>query len=169
MADEEELKLDADAATKKPSKIIIIIAAVAVVVLIAVAVALFFVLGSSDTEGEEGNEIVAEETAGPLQYYTLGPSFVVNFMTQTRQRYVKITIDVVTHNEAVIVALEHHEPMIRNEVLRIIGEKGFSNLRSIDNKLALQSELQQQLANILKQEASVEGLEAVLFTEFVMQ
>lgn len=166
---EEELRLDADETTKKPSKKIIIIAVAVLVVLIAVAVALFFVLGSEDEAAEPPSDVVAEEVEMPLQYYTLGPSFVVNFVTQTRQRYVKLSLNVVTQSSAVIAALEHHEPMIRNEVLRIVGEQGFNNLRKIDTKLALQQELQQQLANILKQEANVEGIEAVIFTEFVMQ
>lgn len=171
MADDQELKLDADKATGKVSKKIIIIAVVVILLLASTAAALFFVLGNdeNDTTNSDVNSAAVATMEGPIQYHTLGQSFVVNFVTQTRQHYVKLSIDVVTRNPEVISALEHHEPMVRNEILRIVGEKGFNSLRSIENKLALQQELKEHLAKILKQEADVEGLQAVIFTEFVMQ
>lgn len=171
MADDQELKLDADKATGKVSKKIIIIAVVVILLLASTAVALFVVLGNdeNDTANSDVNSAAVATVEGPIQYHTLGQSFVVNFVTQTRQHYVKLSIDVVTRNPEVISALEHHEPMVRNEILRIVGEKGFNSLRSIENKLALQQELKEHLAKILKQEADVEGLQAVIFTEFVMQ
>lgn len=171
MADDQELKLDADKATGKVSKKIIIIAVVVILLLASTAVALFFVLGTdkSDTAKSDANNAAVATVEGPIQYHTLGQSFVVNFVTQTRQHYVKLSIDVVTRNPEVISALEHHQPMVRNEILRIVGEKGFNSLRSIESKLALQQELKEHLAKILKQEADVEGLQAVIFTEFVMQ
>lgn len=174
MADEQELKLDAEKATGKVSKKIIIIAVVVILILASTAVALFFVLGTdksdtANTANTANNSAAVATVEGPIQYHTLGQSFVVNFVTQTRQHYVKLSIDVVTRNPEVISALEHHAPMVRSEVLRIVGEKGFNSLRSIESKLALQQELKEHLAKILKQEADVEGLHAVIFTEFVMQ
>ncbi len=174
MADELELKLDSDNANKatgKVSKKIIIIAVVVILALVATAVALFFVLGA-DKGSSENKETISEaavKVEGPIQYFTLGQSFVINFVTQTRQHYVRITIDVVTRNPSVIATLQLHEPMVRNDILRIVGEKGFNSLRNIDSKLALQQEIKEHLAKILKEEANVEGIEAVIFTEFVMQ
>src|SRR5690554_2761513 len=167
MADDQELKIDADKATGKVSKKVIIIAVVVILILASTAVALFFVLGTD--KSDTANSAAVATVEGPIQYHTLGQSFVVNFVTQTRQHYVKLSIDVVTRSPEVISALEYHQPMVRNEILRIIGEKEFNSLRSIESKLALQQELKEHLAKILKQEADVEGLHAVIFTEFVMQ
>lgn len=174
MAEEQELRLDSDSASKATSKVskkIIIIAVVVILLLITAAVALFFVLGTngSDSKADKTASTAVEQIESPIQYYTLGQSFVVNFITQTRQHYVRLSIDVVTRNPDVVAGLELHEPMVRNDILRIVGEKGFDSLRKIDNKLALQKELKEHLAKILKKEADVEGIEAVIFTEFVMQ
>lgn len=170
MAEEQELRLDADNTTSKVSKKIIIIVVVVLLLLITAGVGAFFVLGSDDQGDNQAN--AAEEQAAveqPIQYHTLAPSFVVNFVTQTRQHYVKLGIDVVTRNPEVITALEHHEPMVRNEILRVVGEKGFNSLRDIDKKIELQKELKTLLSTILSEEAGVDGLQAVIFTEFVMQ
>ena len=67
-------------------------------------------------------------------------------------------------------ALTLHEPMIRSNIIRILGEQDFNALRTPEGRIALQDELTAALAQIIKRETGQsDGVEAVLFTDFVMQ
>ena len=59
--------------------------------------------------------------------------------------------------------------MLRNEIVRILSDQDFKALRTPEGRLALKTQLQEQLIALLKSEADVEGIEAILFTDFVMQ
>jgi flagellar FliL protein len=177
MAAEQDLKLDngggAEEAPKSKKKlIIIIIIAVLVLAGAGVGAALFFLGGDEETgtDGEEAAvEEVVEEPALPAQYVVLKPEFVVSFQVGPRQRFLQLNIEVMTRKQSVVDALNLHEPMVRNDIIRIIGEQNFDYLRTAEGRVALQEQLLQHLAQLVQREAGTDGVEAVLFTDFVMQ
>lgn len=176
MAAEQDLKLDQ--ANPEPEgggkkKLIIIIVGVLLVIGIAVGATIF--LMSSDEGAEEGaaeGEAAAEEVAEvkiPAQYIKLKPRFIVNYNVGTRQRFLQTSIEIMTRSQSVVDAIELHNPMLRNEIVRILSEQDFKNLRTPQGRTDLKATLQDKLVEILKSESDVEGIEAVLFTDFVMQ
>ena len=179
MAAEQDLKLDGEAAEEGASgggkkKLILIIVGVLLLVGIAVGATLFFMMGGEEETEGAGEEAVAEEVVEeepeiPAQYVVLKPEFVVSFQVGPRQRFLQARIEVMTRQQAVVDALTLHEPMIRNDIIRIMGEQDFKQLRTADGRVALQKQLRKHLANIMKRESGVDGVEAVLFTNFVMQ
>lgn len=176
MAKEQDLKLEGEAPAEESSggskkKLIIIILLVLVVLGAGGGAAAFFLMGGEDEVAEdEVVEEVVEEPEIPAEYIKLKPEFVVGFQVGTRQRFVQTSIEVMTRQQTVVDALELHAPMIRNEVIRIISNQDFSVLRTGEGRLALQQELKKALTTIVKTEAgSEDGVEAVLFTNFVMQ
>ena len=179
MAAEQDLKLDGGGdAGETPSgggkkKLIIIIVAVLLLIGAAVGATLFFLSGDDESEaGEEGGEAadeVVEEPDIPAQYIILKPEFVVSFQVGTRQRFLQANIEVMTRKQTVADALSLHEPMIRSNIIRILGEQNFKALRTPEGRMALQDQLTQHVNQLIKRESGVEGVEAVLFTDFVMQ
>ncbi|WP_300424682.1 flagellar basal body-associated FliL family protein [Thalassolituus sp.] len=178
MAKEEDLKLEgAETEEAKPAgkkKLIIIIALVVLILAGGGGAAAFFLLGGEDeAEGAEGEEAVAEEVVEeppiPAQYVVLKPEFVVSFQVGTRQRFVQASIEVMTRAQSVVDAMELHSPMIRNEVIRIISMQDFNSLRTAEGRVALQQELKNAMIKIMEREAGSDNVEAVLFTNFVMQ
>lgn len=176
MAAEQDLKLDQanseEEAGGSKKKLIIII--VAVVLLIAIAVgATVFLMSGDDSASEEGTAEeaaeVVEEVAIPAQYIKMKPRFIVNYNVGTRQRFLQASIEIMTRSQGVVDAVELHNPMLRNEIVRILSDQDFKALRTPEGRLALKTQLQEQLISILKNEANVEGIEAILFTDFVMQ
>lgn len=158
--------------TPKPSKkklIIIIVAAILLLGLVGGGVGYWLLSGDSETSEAEEDEAQVEEVLGDLEYYALNPPFVMSYLTRTGQRYLQIGVVVATRSPRVIETIELHDPMIRSEMLRIIGEQDFNRLRSDAGKRHLQQELEQRLRAILREEAQLEGLDAVLFNNFVMQ
>ena len=178
MAAEQDLKLDqatpeTEGGGKK--KLIIIIVGVLGVIAIAVGATLFFM--SSDDSAEDGDaaegseEMVEEvpEVVLPAQYIKMKPRFIVNYNIGTRQRFLQTSIEIMTRSQGVVDAIELHNPMLRNEIVRILSDQDFKHLRTPEGRTELKAKLQDQLIEVLKRESNVEGIEAVLFTDFVMQ
>lgn len=161
-------------------KIIIIAVVVLLLLLIGGGAAAFFLLGGEDEpiEGEEGEvveevveeeEEVVEELPIPAQYIALDPEFVISFQTGSRQRFLQVSIEVMTRQQSIVDAMQLHAPMVRNEIIRIISEEQFDVLRTPDGRKALRMKLLEEVTAIMKREALNEGVEAVLFTNYVMQ
>lgn len=173
MATEKDLTLDqenpeGEGGSKK--KLIIIIVAVILLVGIGAGVAAFLMMGDDDSEkSAESADVVVEEVVKPAQYIKMKPRFIVNYNVGTRQRFLQVSIEIMTRSASVVNAVELHNPMLRNEIVRILSEQEFTELRLPEGRLALRTQLQEQLIASLKSEADVEGIEAVLFTDFVMQ
>jgi flagellar FliL protein len=176
MAAEQDLKLDQanpeEEAGGSKKKLIIIIVAVVLLIAIAVGATVFLMSGddaaSDEASPEEAAEVV-EEVAIPAQYIKMKPRFIVNYNVGTRQRFLQASIEIMTRSQGVVDAVELHNPMLRNEIVRILSDQDFKALRTPEGRLALKNQLQEQLIALLKSEADVEGIEAILFTDFVMQ
>lgn len=179
MAAEKDLKLDeanpeAEGGGKK--KLILIIVGVILVVAIAVGATIFLMSSGDDAaaegEAEENAEEIVEEVeevAIPAQYIKMKPRFIVNYNIGTRQRFLQTSIEIMTRSQGVVDAIELHNPMLRNEIVRILSDQDFKSLRTPEGRTELKTKLQDQLVTVLKRESNVEGIEAVLFTDFVMQ
>lgn len=176
MAAEQDLKLDQanpeEETGGSKKKLIIIIVAVILIIAIAVGATVFLMSGDdSSAEGgsdEEAAEVI-EEVTMPAQYIKMKPRFIVNYNVGTRQRFLQASIEIMTRSQGIVDAVELHNPMLRNEIVRILSDQDFKALRAPEGRLALKTQLQEQLITVLKSEADVEGIEAVLFTDFVMQ
>jgi len=177
MAKEQDLKLEGQEGEEEQSsggkkKLIIIIAVVLVILLAGGGAAAFFLLGGGDEESAEGEEVVeevVEEPEIPAQYIKLKPEFVISFQVGTRQRFVQASIEIMTRQQSIVDALELHEPMLRNEVINIVSRQDFAELRTAEGRVALQEALKTALTSMMEREAGSDGVEAVLFTNFVMQ
>jgi flagellar FliL protein len=173
MAEEQDLKLDQNTAEEKSGskkKLIIIVVAVVLLIAIGVGAAIFLMSGDSDKDLAEGEVAeVVEEVSLPAQYIKMKPRFIVNFNVGTRQRFLQVSLEIMTYSQDVIDTIELHNPMLRNTIIRILSEQDFKNLRTPEGRSALKALLKEQLAAVVKAEADIEGIEAILFTDFVMQ
>jgi flagellar FliL protein len=173
MAAEQDLKLDPDNAEEKSGgkkKLIIIVVSVILLIVIGVGATIFLMSDDSDSDSDEGEVVeVVEEIILPAQYIKMKPRFIVNFNVGTRQRFLQTSIEIMTRSQPVIDTIELHNPMLRNTIIRILSDQDFKNLRTQEGRAALKALLKEQLVAVMKAEADVEGIEAVLFTDFVMQ
>lgn len=178
MAAEQDLKLDDSPVGEEKKggkkKLIIIILLVIILVAGAVGGTLFFLMGGDEDEavsedGEAVAEEVVEEPLGPAMYVILKPEFVISFQVGPRQRYLQLSLQVMTRQQTVVDTLSLHEPMIRNDIIRIISEQDFEKLRTAEGRRALQLALTEHLEMLVQRESGTGGVEAVLFTNYVMQ
>lgn len=174
MATEKELQLDSADEPKSNKKLIIIIVAGVLVIGIGIAAALLLMMGGDDAEEEaEAQEAVAEEVAptkGPAIYIKFKPEFIVNYQVGTRQRYLQIYMEAMTRNPAIAEALEMHSPMIRSAIISLLSQQSYEYLRTAEGRADIRIKLQEEIQRLLTQETGIQdGLEQVLFTNYVMQ
>ena len=175
MAAEQDLTLDegTGAATPPPAngkmKLILLIAGALLLVVSAVGATLW--LMKDQLVGDADDEPVAEAAPVvlPVQYVIMKPEFVVSFQVGPRQRFLQLTLEIMTRQPAVVEALRLHDPLLRNEIIRIISEQDFNHLRTAEGRVELQQRLLEHIALLVKRESGADGVEAVLFTNLVMQ
>lgn len=151
----------------KSKMMLIIIIAVLVVLLVGGGVAAFFMMSGGDEDA------AAQEAAEPQQmpaiYFDFKPPFVVNYQWNGRQRFVQVSLSVMTRKGAVVDAIQKHMPLIRNNLLMVFSAQEFEMLRTPEGKEALRQQVLEDLQKVLNEEIGEPGVEQVLFTNFVMQ
>jgi len=178
MANEKELQLEeAEDAPKGKSKLILIIIIALVVVGVAVGAVLFLMGGDDEPAAEDDAAAEVNEPAAPTVdpkapaiYIKMKPEFIVNFNVGPRQRYLQVHMEAMTRSPQVAEALEMHSPMIRSNIIRILGDQEFEFLRTPEGRTNLRQIITEEVRRIIEQESGVESaIEEVLFTNFVMQ
>ena len=176
-ADKKEKEKDeapekTEGAEKPKSKmLLIIIIGALVVLLVSGGVAAFFILSGGDekgkAEGESEEEVEVQHTAAI--YFDFKPPFIVNYQWSGRQRYVQISLSVMTRNQAAVDAIQKHMPLIRNNLVMVFSSQDFEMLRTAEGKEAVRKAALDEMQKILLEEMGEPGIEQVLFTNFVMQ
>jgi flagellar FliL protein len=179
----------------KSKKLLIIIIAAVVLLGGGGAGAWFFMQGSADESAEEGADEGAEEEGKtakndkgkksekgkkgkkkeaevklPAQFVGLDPPFVVNFEPGASARFLQITVQLMTRELHMKEFLEANNPIIRNDLLLLFGNKQVDEVSTQEGKEALRAAALEAIRKIVKDEGGEpEAIEAVYFTSFVMQ
>jgi flagellar FliL protein len=155
-------------AKKKPW---LMIAIIAVVVLGAAGGGAWFFLGKSDPKkAHAAAEKAKEEHKAPPIYVALDPPFVVNFEAEQLVRFLQVTVQVMSRDPETIEIVKSNDPVVRNDLLLLLGNQHYDTISSRDGKEKLRA---QALAAVRKVVTGAGGkadkIEAVYFTSFVMQ
>jgi len=119
-------------------------------------------------EGAEGE--VALEDLAPSLYQPLDPPMVINFeQPDGSTRFLQLSLQAMTRDQAIIDALKTHLPAIRNNFLFLIANRNYDSLTSVAGKEQLRAELLAEIQSIMKKNLGEEGVEDIYFTSFVMQ
>ena len=163
---EEDLDLDAKPASNK--KMIIIIAIVGIL-LIAGSVGLtVMLLGGGDEKAAE-DEAVAEEPAMPETHYLALDKMVITFAQTSGAKFMQLEMQLMAHDKAVLDVVTEHMPVVKNDLLVLLSGQDSTPLRSLEGKEALRGEILTAVQKIVKENADLDGPQAVYFTNFVMQ
>lgn len=167
MAKDEKKEAAAEAKPAGNKKMIIIIAIVAVLAIgIGVGVALFLLGGDSASEEAAAP---AEPVKLPALYLELKPPIIVTYNYNGKQRFIQVSLSLMARDQAVLDAIELHNPVLRNRLLNLYAAKPFESLATHEGRVGLLDETRTTL-NALLQEQKVEGeVEAVLYQNVVLQ
>lgn len=106
---------------------------------------------------------------GPVLYIDLPPSFIVNFPYQGRQRFLQADITVMSRDPVAIAAVSQHLPAIRHNLINLLNAQLILIFENPDGVELLRQMATQEVRQVLLREIGREGIEEVLFTNFVMQ
>jgi len=165
---EDGLDIGAEEGKSGGKKKLIIIVALLLVLAGGGAAAYFFLFSGSNNEGAAEADAAALANE-PSIYLALDPAFTIDFMVDGRQRYVQLNMAVKSKNAAQVDAVNLHMPLIRNSLVLLYSSQSFDELQTAEGKAALKVAALDAINGILEQETGQGGIDAVLFTNFVMQ
>ena len=102
-------------------------------------------------------------------YYKMDPPFVVNFQGQTGNRFLQVTIELMTYDQSVVTAVEQHMPVIRNNIVFLLSSVNYEQISTIEGKQKLRADTLVEVQKVLKDKIGKPGVEEVYFTSIVMQ
>lgn len=147
----------------KSLKSLIIMIVAAVVLLAAGGGATFFLMKGSVSH-EEKVEPVVEKL-----YFDIGKPLVINFPKGAMALHGRIGLSFLAEAPEIEV-LKKNEPMIRNNLLMLIGGQDAAHLNTHEGKETLRKAILDNVNDVLKKMAGKgHQVEEIFFTTFVMQ
>jgi flagellar FliL protein len=121
-------------------------------------------------KSKEKKEKKAKKPSGPAIYYKIDPALVVNFDANGVTRFLQVAIEVSTRDPETAEALKLHDPVIRNDLLMLLGSQTEATVSTREAKEALRAQALTAVRNVIANEGGEgEKVENVYFTSFVMQ
>jgi len=161
-------------------RLIIIVAVVAAVLIAAGGGAAWYFLRTPDTTasvaGAKGKKAKGAESAGkaevaqaPPIYHPLDPPFVANLPPGGKAKMLQAAVRIQTRDPALVNFLKQNDPMVRHHLLSLFGAQDAANLMTRAGRDQLQADVQATLAKLVQDNGGEGTVEAVYFTQFVLQ
>jgi flagellar FliL protein len=93
----------------------------------------------------------------------------VNFEDKNYVRFLQVGIDIMAESQAGIDAAKKHMPVIRNNIVLLLGDVKYEDISSREGKENLRKRILADIQGILKKRAGDESITDLFFTSFVMQ
>lgn len=178
--DEEEIVAKPSKKGKGLIKWVLIALGIMLLVGVSVATSIYFMnnMLHGDVAAQDGakssGEKAKDEKGNSKQakqaiYYKMDPPFVVNFQGQTGNRFLQVTIELMTYDQAVVAAVEKHMPVIRNNIVFLLSSVNYEQISTIEGKQKLRADTLAEVQKVLKDKIGKPGVEEVYFTSIVMQ
>ena len=164
---EDDLDLDAKPASNK--KMIIIMAVVGLLLIGGSVGVTVMMLGGDDEAAEDGAEAVAEEPAVLKPHYLALEKKTITFSQTGGAKFLQMEMQLMAHDPAVLEAVKEHMPVVDNDLLLLLSRQNSETLRGQEGKETLRGEILTAVQKIVKENADLDGPQAVYFTSFVMQ
>jgi flagellar FliL protein len=164
-----ELEQESGSIKKSPKKLIIIIVA-AIILLAAGGGATFFLMkeDSSNGKGEHADKDEAAVHAEKL-YFDMSKPIVVDFPKGAAIQHGRITVSMLVEGAETIEVLKKNEPMMRNNLLMLIGAQDPASLNTREGKELLGKAMLDDVTAVLVKMAGKGKVNEIFFTSFVMQ
>lgn len=178
--EEGEETTKAPANKKGVLKWVLIVGGIVLLVGVSVGTSVFFMssmLRGKDATAEQASAAPAkqkQESAKPKEqrnaiYYKIDPPFVVNFQGPNGNRFLQVTIEMMTYDPDVIPALDQHMPVIRNNLVFLLSSVTYDQISTLEGKQKLRADTLKEIQKVLKEKIGKPGVEEVYFTSIVMQ
>ncbi len=150
---------------------LIIIGVLALLLVAGASVGATWFLLNKDRDASAEAEPAKAAPVGPQPaiYEVLAPAFVVNFKHEGRQRYMQVSVALMTRDQAALDALKVHMPVLRNHLVMLFSSQDFAQLMTPVGKEMLRQQATASVQQLALKETGKMVVEQVLFTNFVLQ
>jgi flagellar FliL protein len=85
-------------------------------------------------------------------------------------RFLQVSVEVLTRDPATAEMIKQHDPMLRNDLLMLLGNQTFEKISTREGKEELRKEALAIVAKVIESEGGdAKTVEQLYFTSFVMQ
>jgi flagellar protein FliL len=174
MADPTPAEGAAAEAPPKKSKLLLIIVIACVVIAGGAGGGFYFFshgkeeAQSADAKGKGKKKEVVPKA--PAVYVKFDPPFVVNFEAKGMMRFLQVSVEVMTRDPATAALIKENDPMLRNDLLLLLGNQTYETISTREGKEHLRGEALKTVAKVVGDEGgTAKYVEQLYFTSFVMQ
>lgn len=164
-------ELEQGGGEKKSLKKLIIMIIAAVILLAAGGGVTFFLMKGDSSKGEKAEHVDEEEAAVHAEklYFDMSKPIVIDFPKGSVAQHGRITVSMLVEGAEAIGVLKKNEPMIRNNLLMLIGAQDAANLNTREGKEMLRKAMLDDVTAVLVKMEGKGQVKEIFFTTFVMQ
>lgn len=123
--------------------------------------------GVAEGDAKTGKD--GKKALPPPIYVALEPPLVVSFDGPGAMRFLQLTVEVMARDAEVIEAVEQHNPVIRNNLLMLVGGTDLKMLSTREGKEELRAAALAEVQAVVENQTGESGVEDLYFTSFVVQ
>ncbi|TRX00488.1 flagellar basal body-associated FliL family protein [Candidatus Methylobacter oryzae] len=155
---------------KGSSKKLIIMIVAAVILLAAGGGVTFFLMKGDSAKTEKEAEHHEEPVHAEMLYFDMSNKpIVVDFPQGAAAKHGRITLSVLVEGAETIEVLKKNEPMIRNNLLMLVGAQDPASLNTREGKEMLSKAMLDDISAVVVKMAGKGRVKEIFFTSFVMQ
>lgn len=158
-------------APAKKGKLKLIITLVVIILLaigLSVAGTLWFLGGGLPGAGADSEPASSEPVFVASSYTDIEKPLVTTVQAQGRQRYAQVHVSFEAKDPAALTAADVHMPLIRSQLVMLLGSSDFGELQTPQGRLSLSDKMLESVNQVLAQEGEP-AIDRVLFRNFVVQ
>ncbi|MDH3353798.1 MAG: flagellar basal body-associated FliL family protein [Chromatiales bacterium] len=119
--------------------------------------------GGGDTASTEKKVIPKDALYVPVKTMT------VNFADKGVAQFLQLDMSIMTYDPELIDLINVHMPVMRNDMLNLLGTQTFKDVSTSEGKESLRIKLLLIVQKVLMEQEEREGVEAIYFTKIIMQ
>ncbi|WP_394390310.1 flagellar basal body-associated protein FliL [Shewanella woodyi] len=118
-----------------------------------------------NAEEEEPQE---EQTQAEYAYYGFEPEIVTNYLSTGRKLgFVRISVELMVRASEDLVAIEHHDPLLRAAIIEILGSQTADKVKSLTGREEIRRECYEAVNRLIEQETGKPLVVNMLFTKYL--
>lgn len=113
----------------------------------------------------------ARQQEAEFVYYGFDPDIVTNYVSGNRRSlgYVRVTVELMVTDKALLPAIEHHEPLILDTIIGILSKQTEDTVKSLTGREQIRLTILTKLQEVLKRETGDTIIKDLLFTKYLYQ
>lgn len=115
------------------------------------------------------NLYAADEPAlDDFAYYGFEPEIVTNYISNRKKLgFVRISVELMVKDPQELVALEHHDPLLRAAIVEILGNQPEDKVKSLTGREEIRRECYDAVNRLMEQETGKTPVVNLLFTKYL--